>query len=49
VKTRWKLIAVSFSGLDFGPGEDGGCFLKSSIINIFKISHSSKPRIYICK
>jgi len=37
VKARWKL---SFSELGFGLGDDGGCFLKSSIISIYKISHS---------
>jgi len=41
VKARWKLIAVSFLGLCCSLGEDGGCFLKSFILSIFKISYSS--------
>jgi len=43
VEGRWMLIAASFSGVGFDPGEGGGCFLESSTISIFKICQSSEP------
>jgi len=43
-KASRKHIAVSFSGNGFSSGEDE--FLKSFIISIFTISHSSESCVY---